>query len=166
MVDAPTVAQIAAHLRYDPETGELFWKVHRQKVKPGQRAGTLDKSTGYRQVRVHGKIIYAHRLAWALYHGTMPTRRLDHKDGDRTNNRIANLRESTASQNGANAKVRKDNATGLKGVRFDKSRGKYKARLRKDGQEKFLGWFETAEEAHERYKQAAQEHHGEFARFS
>lgn len=63
-----------------------------------------------------------------------------------------------------NTGKRADNTSGYKGVTWDKREQKWRARIGKEGKRKHLGYFDTAEEAHEAYKNAAPEYHGEFAR--
>lgn len=153
---------IREQLGYNPCTGELTWLVHRQKVRPGTVAGTLDKSTGYRQVRVGGKIIYAHRLAWLLATGEWPESRIDHKNGAKDDNRFCNLREATPTQNAYNSKVRSDSPFGKRGVTFDKERGKYTAHIKVDGKSKRLGRWDNIEDADMAYMAAQQRHFGAF----
>ena len=85
-------------LDYDPETGVLTWKVNHRRVRAGSIAGWLD-SSGYRYVGVEGSKFKAHRIAWFLYHGEQPPEMIDHINRDRADNRIANLRSVTRSQN-------------------------------------------------------------------
>jgi hypothetical protein len=102
--------------------------------------------------------IYAHRLAWALAHGCWPAREIDHRDGDRFNNRLANLREADRSENAQNVLV-----TSLHGVQRD-SRGKngriyYSAFIQVHRRKRYLGMFDTPEEAHAAYLAAKRVHH-------
>lgn len=90
---------------------------------------------------------------------------VDHIDGDPLNNRRSNLRVCTLAQNSHNAKRRKDNTSGYKGVYFDKSKKKWRAHIKLNNKRKMLGMFKTAEEAYERYCAAAKELFGEFANF-
>lgn len=92
---------------------------------------------------------------------------LDHKDGNGLNNQKSNLRMATLSQNGANKFKSKNNKSGYKGVCFyNKSKLKpWKAQITKDKKKIYLGCFATKEEAHEAYKVAAIELHGEFAKW-
>lgn len=88
---------------YNPDTGELYWKVPRgQKMKAGQRAGSLD-TKGYIQVRLVPYTIRAHRIAWAIMTGKWPTL-IDHINRNKADNRWINLREVTQAENWANNK--------------------------------------------------------------
>lgn len=88
----------------------------------------------------------------------------DHIDGDSLNNRRNNLRLATQTQNNRNAKRRKDNKSGYKGVYFKKSSQKWVAAIRVDSKCIHLGYRNNAEDAYELYKQAAIQYFGEFAR--
>ena len=87
---------------------------------------------------------------------------MDHIDGDPLNNSLSNLRWATATENSRNRKKRKDNTSDHKGVSFHKPRGKWRAYIKVDGKQKFLGYFHTKEEAAAVYEEAAKELHGEF----
>ena len=109
------------------------------------------------------RIVYrAHRLIWLMYHGQWPPQEIDHINGDRADNRIVNLRLATASQNRANSKVYKTNRCGFKGVARTPY-GRWVARIHFE-KTKYLGTFDTPEEAHAAYVRAAQAAHGIFAR--
>jgi hypothetical protein len=113
-------------LSYDPETGELRWKESpNRRIKVGSVAG-WDHPFGYRQVTVLGHKVYVHRLAWALVHGSVGEY-IDHINGNPSDNRIANLRQCTQSQNLMNAKTSKKNTSGVRGVAFDRSINKWTA---------------------------------------
>lgn len=79
-------------LEYAPETGVFRWRVNRTSVRAGTMAGRLD-SKGYRQISVDGQRYGAHRLAWLYMNGEWPKHEIDHVNGDRDDNRIANLRD-------------------------------------------------------------------------
>jgi hypothetical protein len=150
-------------LDYDSQTGEFRWRKRMSRsAKPGDVAGTLH-TDGYRRIRIKRRDYRAHHLAW-LY---MTSRRcpafIDHRDGDPSNNRWNNLRRATASQNGANARRSKSNASGFKGVSRARS-GRWRAGISKKGRRHHLGIFSTPQEAHAAYVAAARRLFGEFAR--
>jgi hypothetical protein len=163
-----TAEDFRSLLNYDPETGVLTWKVDRRGVLAGEVAGSiLNHHSGkqYIYVRVHGRLYYAHRIAWAIYYGEEPPKMLDHRDSDSINNRIKNLRGAESRQNQYNKGLTARNTSGFKGVSFDKERGLWSTRINlPDGKQKFLGRYETPELAHAAYCKAASELHGEFAR--
>lgn len=91
----------------------------------------------------------------------------DHIEPSRTlDNRRANLRQATHSQNMANRRKSVRNKSGFKGVHFDKESGKYRASIRKNSKLRNLGRRSTPEAAAELYRIAAVEEFGEFARFA
>jgi hypothetical protein len=160
-------------LGYDSTTGVFTWK-----ERSGQAgidggfnrkyAGTIaGRSTGtkYDSIAIYGTRYYSHRVAWLYMTGEFPPECIDHINGDTRDNRFSNLREATTSQNGFNAKRQHRNRCGLKGVCFvPKYSSPYRATLRIDGKNVILGHFDTAEEAHAAYVEAAKKYHGEFAR--
>ena len=151
-------------LTYDPETGIFTRKLSHPRApqRIGEIAGGI-VGNGYRWIAINKKQYSAHRLAWLYVYGEFPAGGLDHKNGDRDDNRIANLREATCSQNLANRKTR--SISGLKGVSREHRTGKWVAQITKDRKPKHLGTFSTPEAAHAAYCKAALELHGEFSRF-
>lgn len=145
-------------LDYNPETGDLTWKVRTScRVKVGSVAGTKMKN-GYLGVSVGAKRFYAHRLIWLMLHGRWPQPTIDHRNRDRLDNRASNLREATYHQQSGNLPSNK--RTGLKGAVFNKQLGRWVAQCR----HKHLGCFDTEVEAHEAYVAAAKVAFGEFSR--
>jgi hypothetical protein len=155
-------------LSYDPETGDLFWKKKpARQIAAGAKAG-CKCAQGYVLVRVLGTLIRAHRAACILSGINIDGVDVDHVDGNGLNNRLANLRPCSHSQNMHNAPSHKDNLySKWKGVSFDPKAKvmKWYARLYVNGKSLWLGSFKDEREAAEAYIFAALEHHGEFARF-
>lgn len=140
-------------LRYDPKTGLFVW-IRNSYVKKSV-AGCLTRK-GYICIKISGIGYLAHRLAWLYVYGYMP-KQLDHKDRNRANNRIGNLREATNSQNAINKK-RKNKFTGVV------QRGnKWLAQIEVDGKKYHIGVFSSPEFAAKAYDEAAKRYHGEFA---
>jgi hypothetical protein len=140
-------------MRYEPETGHIYWLAlgkGRIKKKP---AGTLLRS-GYVGICVGVKRWQAHRLAWALHYGAWPSDQIDHINGVKTDNRICNLRQATNSQNGKNLGLSKANTSGVKGVSFEKYTARWKASIRVDGKNISLGRFDSIAAAAEARKEA------------
>lgn len=92
--------------------------------------------------------------------GEWPKHHVDHANGDRDDNRWVNLREATWSENKWNSKTPRNNTTGVKGV--SRLKGRFRARVMVHGDYKFLGYFDTIEEAANARFAAAEEAHGEF----
>ncbi len=144
------ISRLNELLSYDPESGVLTWRVTRNgRVKAGDKAGVKTKD-GYFDVSFDFVKYGAHRLAFALYYGKWPDADVDHVDGDRSNNRIANLRDATRGANLQNQRhAHKDNKTGFLGV--SKIGDWYYAAITHEYIKYELGRYETAEKAHAAY---------------
>ena len=130
---------------FDYKDGQLYWKVRiRTSIDLSKPAGCIEKN-GYRRIQIEGKIYRAHRLVWKYHYGKDPKEFIDHIDGNRINNNIENLREATNQQNLFNTGPSKNNKLGIKGV--SKNGNKYIARIEINGKSKYLGMFNTIEEA-------------------
>lgn len=142
------------HILYDPGTG-IFLRI--------SGSGTLKKcgclsDKGYVQIIIDRNQYFAHRLAWLISYGAWPKDQIDHINGIRSDNRLANLRECTNKQNHQNRKKpRKDSKSGFLGV--NKNGASWQARIKVDGKEIYLGRYSSAEEAHEAYLLAKKKHH-------
>jgi hypothetical protein len=123
----------------------------------------LDSTTGYWVIWVDNKRYRAHRLAWLYEFGRFPVGDLDHKNHNRSDNRIVNLREATQPQNSANATLPRTNSTGFKGVYFKNKLNKFCASIGFRGKTTHLRYCETAEEAARVYDYVARRVFGEFA---
>lgn len=151
-------------LQYDAETGEFRWKVRMGcRALQGARAGTT-KEDGYRILFIERKRYAEHRLAWFYAYGRWPCRFIDHANGVRNDNRLANLREATRSQNAFNSPAKVPGVVGLRGVSRTCGAATFKARISANNVEHHLGCFATPEAAHAAYCEAAKRLHGEFAR--
>lgn len=134
-------------LRYDSETGHVFWKVSRRNgTLAGSRAGTLSANR-YRYILAMGKKITEHRIAWYLYHGEWPDGQIDHINGIRDDNRIENLRDVSRQQNGMNQKLPTRSSSGIMGVYYRPDRNKYVANIMFKGKSYNLGHFTDKFEA-------------------
>lgn len=127
-------------LSYDPNTGRFAWIASGKGRCKNKAAGTVLYS-GYVGICIGSKRWQAHRLAWALHYGRWPAQQIDHINGLKTDNRIANLREATNAQNGKNLGLSKANTSGVKGVSFENYTQKWKAYIRVDGRMINLGRF-------------------------
>lgn len=160
------LAKLKERLSYDPETGLFSWKYRgrgpQRRFEPGC-AGTVD-SHGYIQLFVLGKLHRAHRVAFLFMLGRWPNGQVDHANGKRDDNRWANLREATASENRANEGKRPGATSKYKGVSWNSANQRWAAQIKFNGKHYWLGMFMTEEEAHETYAMKAKELHGEFAR--
>lgn len=152
-------------MSYDPLTGDLVIEKHgRCPALNGRVTRSLDVS-GYVQVNLkpHGPI-KGHRLAWLLHYGEWPTGHIDHINGVRDDNRIANLRVVENRVNAQNKRIPMvTNKSGFLGVTsaFMKADGipRWRATLAKDKKTYHLGVFNTPEAAHEAYVSAKRQMH-------
>jgi HNH endonuclease/AP2 domain len=159
-------------LDYDPKTGIFTWlpreprpgfeRVDRAWIsrRVGKAAGTVNVK-GYVVINLLGIPRLAQRLAFIWMTGEAPEF-VDHINRDRTDNRWANLRPATATQNLANGKLRSDNTSGYRGVTWYKPYQKWMARILNKGDDHFLGYYDTVEEAAAVYERAAADLFGEF----
>lgn len=136
-------------VHYDPNTGQFTRLIGlRNGHQPGPIGGKAQD--GHIRLMVDYRLYRAHRLAWFYMTGMWPTAEIDHKDGDRTNNRWANLRDVPRRINGQNMrKARQDNLIGLLGVSRNKKR--WMSRIQVDGVQRQIGTFDTPELAHAAY---------------
>ena len=151
-------------LRYDPESGNLYWLVRQGRCSPGELAGA-ENPDRYRRVGVEGRLYLAHRLIWLWMTGEWPKAQIDHIDCNRENNKWDNLREARPSQNMANTGKQKNNSTGYKGVYLDKRDGVYYARVQFNGRAISFGRFNDPYKAHLAYVAGLTALHGPFARW-
>jgi len=165
----PSQAVLQEWLDYNPATGVFVWKKEPRKIGPrlGMVAGTMRK-TGYIMIAVPGfGQIGAHRLAWIYVNGlTIGGGEVDHRDTNPSNNAIDNLRLATSSEQKQNKRVQSNNRSGLKGAYYHACHKgkKWRSQIKVGDRLIFLGYFHTAEQAHQAYAAAAVVHFGEFAR--
>lgn len=117
---------------------------------------------GYRRIRINNNIYLASRLAWFYVKETWPDKNIDHKNRNRSDDRWENLREASQSQNMMNTTIRKDNKSGVKGVYWYERDKKWKVTIQVNKKSKFIGTFDSKEEAVVAYKKAAADFFGEF----
>lgn len=153
-----TQAKLKELLRYDPETGVFTWRVDRSRTaKEGGIAGYPQKA--YWAVCVEQNRYRAHRLAWFYVTGGWPEGDIDHRNGDRRDNRIDNLRPVTRTVNMQNLRsAHADSCSGVLGASPTAS-GRWKAEINVNGTKKHLGVFDTAEGAGRAYIDAKRKLH-------
>ena len=148
---------------YDLATGDFFWRKNHYRAKMGQLAGFRRKD-GYLLITINQQTYRAHRLAWLYVYGEHPKGEIDHINGDPSDNRIVNLRVATRSQNTANIRKKCNSGNKLKGVTPARDGVRYKAQIRINGKNTYLGTYSNEEEAHAAYMLAARAEFGAFAR--
>jgi len=124
---------------YSKEEGKFFWK------NTEDEAG-YTTSDGYRAIKLNGKEYRVHQLVFLKEKGYIPEA-IDHKDHNRQNNVISNLRPTTHKENARNQSRNSANSSGFTGVSLYKPTGKWEAKIKVDGKQIHLGYFETKEEA-------------------
>jgi hypothetical protein len=134
--------------KYNNESGEII----------GINGLPIRKTNAYGYIVCSFKInykrysIYSHRLAWFLHYGLTPQKTIDHIDGNKKNNRIENLRDVSHQEN-------QFNLTKAKGYSWDPINKKFAARIKLNNRNKFLGRFNTEEEARNAYLKAKEKYH-------
>ena len=148
-------------LDYNSETGVFTWldarplghfkNEHGRKIWKskygGQAAGCVSSSRGYLEIRVNSKLYFSHRLAWLYVFGQLPSDQIDHINGNRADNRIANLRDVNQQENLRNQKRRKTNKSGCTGVSWSRLKSRWGACISINGKNKHLGYFLCKEDA-------------------
>ena len=119
--------------------------------------------TGYVEVQVDGLRFLGHRLAWYYVNKEWPECGLDHIDGVRSNNRIANLRLATQSQNLCNKAIQSNNKCGVRGVVWDERRGKWRAYANLAGRHYHGGHHDSLEAAKKAREKLSKVIHGEYS---
>lgn len=153
-------------LDYDPETGHLYWRERPEEWYErrrlwmtwntrfaGKRAGRvwINPKNGYRcrTIAVFGSVKKEHRIIWLYMKGDPVPDNIDHLDRDATNNKWANLAESTQARNSRNASMKRNNTSGVTGVSWNKRRGAWMAKVTLNGKSNYLGYFDDIDEAAE-----------------
>ena len=147
---------------FEYRQGVLYWKVMSgRRIKIGDAAGSTDKQ-GYISTSIKGKAYKVHRLIFLLHHGYLP-KVIDHIDGNTLNNNIENLREATTIQNGQNRKISINNASGIKGICWDKAVKKWKVYLKVPGKIRHFGYYYDIDYAKFVCEAMRHKYHGAFA---
>lgn len=137
---------------YDAGTGAIGYIGSKRMIK-------RRRANSYRWIMLDGVGYGEHRIAWVLHFGSWPTVQIDHINRDKSDNRIANLRDVSPQLNSQNRHAHMPNKTGFAGVQFDRRRSHYLTRLRVDGRSYVNRGFKTAEEAHDAYVRLKAKHH-------
>lgn len=163
-----SVEHLRSLLDYDPDSGFLFWKKRNNRNFNSKYAGTIagaKHAAGAIQIQISvgdwKRLFWAHRIAWAHFHGSWPCDLIDHRDGNPTNNRIVNLRLADGNQNSANRHDLRGSVP-FRGVYRWKD-GRFAAQIKSDRKWRWLGLHSDAIAAAQAYDNAATELHGEFA---
>ena len=163
----PIPTDIGEYLQYDSSTDTLKWikkTGNRGNIQVGDIAGSTE-TRGYKRVTFRGSIYKAYRVIWFLQYGVQPPDTIDHINGVEQGDTLENLRGATSQQQNRNRRKFSNNTSGFKGVSYRKASGKFRARIMVNNTHIELGCFDTPEEAHLAYCNAAEKLHGDFANF-
>lgn len=166
--ELPTISDLRQFVLYDPDSGLLTWvarQSYNSRVRIGSEAFGYVGYHGYKMGRFGPWSGGAHRVAWAIYYGAWPTKKIDHINGDRTDNRIANLREATDQENAANRRLKGGKYSSFKGVtaHVKPDRIVWLAGICVNRKRIHLGQFRCETAAALAYDAAAKQHFGDFA---
>jgi len=142
------------HIKYEPETGKLYWIYGRKKIKENDEVGHV-RADGYIRLKYNGKSYYAHKIAWLLYYGYWPQGIVDHINGIKSDNRINNLRNVSQKENCQNRIEHRQGK--LLGTHYNKKFNNWQSFITFNGKKKHLGCFDTEQKAHEAYLKALEE---------
>lgn len=161
----PSLILLRQLYNYNHKTGEFFHQRDTARGRNGKQAGFI-RADGYWSISINGTTYLGHHVAWYHYYGWWP-QEVDHKDRNRSNNKIDNLRDATRTQNNGNSNGWGDKKKSKlpRGVFYhpaDKTR--FRAQIFVNYKAIHLGCFETINGAMKAYKQAAEQHFGEFAK--
>jgi hypothetical protein len=160
-------------LHYEPETGKLFWKKrdismfafdpqrHTGKRRysaeracnqwntrfAGKEALTALNNWGYQHGNVDGRPVLTHRAVWELVTGLLPQGQIDHINGDKTDNRMINLREASPSLNSSNRGIATNNKSGVVGIFWNAGRKRWQAQITLGRKQHNLGLFKSRDDA-------------------
>lgn len=153
-------AEVNLLLRADFEAGRLFWLPRPREVFPtlnshsswnsryaGKEAFLFIDSAGYHVGSIHNRRYKAHRVLWLMATGQWPINQIDHINGDRADNRLANLRAVSNTDNARNKCRPATNTSGVVGVFWNKKCSKWRALIQANGQLKHLGLFDNFDDA-------------------
>ena len=179
----PTPERLRELLRYEPETGKLFWQPRPAEMfRPGnvtqeafadrwnqryagKEAFTERHPGGYFKGKVFCKSLYAHRVIWAMINGEWPDQLIDHINGNGFDNRLHNLRHASAAENARNSRKLSKSGSGFKGIHLHRPTNKWLAQITVNRKKMHLGLYDSEIDAHSAYQKAAAMQHKDFANF-
>jgi len=154
-----TAELVRSLLDYDANTGVLRWRISRGRSKTGAIAGTVNKD-GYIGISINATTLVAHRVIWLHVHGTWPEYQIDHINGNKSDNRISNLRDVPPAINSQNrTKSHKDSKSGILGVYWHSRDKRWIAQIDVGKRSHHIGTFRTEQEARDAYLAAKAQFH-------
>jgi hypothetical protein len=171
-------AQVSALLKYDSETGKLYWKERQSYLfadgdgsrsakcnaarwngrYAGKEAFTATLASGYALGRIFDVAYLAQHICWLLFYKEWPKHRVGHENEKRSDNRISNLIPLTNSETAKRQKRRSDNSSGVVGVSGYSPTDKWQAYININGKRESLGYFEKLKDAAAARRKAEAEH--------
>ena len=152
------------HFSYDPESGVLVQIKHYniyRKRELGAPIGSVNKHHGYVEAHIDGVLHRVHRVIWAWQFGYWPEVEIDHKNLDRSDNRLCNLRLATKSQNMRNGRAQRNSKSGIRGVSYSVRYGTWVAQWEYEGKQVHRN-FPTKRAAIEARNEAVKKYYGGF----
>jgi len=166
MRDDLTAIYVRSLLSYDPADGKFVWRPRPREMfqkacahgvwnrrYAGAPAGMSDRA-GYVTIKIGRSGYKAHRLAWLYVNGVWPVSEIDHINGERGDNRIANLRECTRAENCQNKSAKRTSRASHIGVGWNSACNKWSAQICCNGKQYYLGVFKRQEDAARAYAEA------------
>jgi hypothetical protein len=147
-LELPSQPDLWEMFSYDPLNGHLYWR-QRDSIRKSTRlpAGGI-RQTGYRAISIRYKRYLHHRLVWSWFYGDIPAGyQIDHKDRNKANDRIDNLRLATPAQNNINQGVRADSKSKYTGIHWYKTKQKWQVYTTIKGVRKHLGYYQDLDSA-------------------
>jgi len=142
-----TQKELKQEIQYETDTGLFYWLINKPGRQMNIKVGCIDKDKNYLIITIDGISYGAHRLAWLYYYGQFPNGQIDHKNQNRQDNRIDNLRDVSPSTNMKNKSKYRNNNSGVVGVRFCKKAKVWIAQIGVDKKVIYLGSFKDKAEA-------------------
>lgn len=145
-----TQSDVINALIYDKDSGLFYWRnasgKHKE-IPPNTLAGGKGFK-GYWVIKLFGNVCKAHRLAWLYVYGKWPQNMIDHKDRNKLNNAIDNLREASPRENAVNSKIFITNKSGYRSVYWEKDRRMWGVSMRNNENKHIrIGRYKNLQEA-------------------
>ena len=147
---------------FEYRDGHLYWIKNqiRGPKMAGKKFGC--NSLGYIRGKIHQKGYAEHILIWLYHYGVWPKDQIDHINGNRSDNRLENLREVNNQQNQFNSSASRNSTSKYKGVSWHKASGKWQAKISIDRKHYYLGIYNTEQEAVKAYNNSAKFYHKQY----
>jgi len=142
-----TQAEALRLFSYDPVTGIVTRNLSTASIMMAGDVVGCAGTRGYLVVSVNGRRYRLHRVIWLMVTGGFPDEKIDHINGDTSDNRFENIRAVTQSENTRNRRICSRNKSGVMGVSWCKRNQKWITNIKAEGKNKHLGYFDDIEDA-------------------